>query len=165
MLTVQHIHLQHKGGALKPISSVGARRLKLHSVHSCPNGDKWQVNTPNGLSLYWSAAHFSFHNNNARGESSLLGLLVREWLGEEIGPVIILSSTCPSCGVPPSLTRRLLNPDEILTQQRLACYSWSHHCTRMIVSGWSDTEGLVFIGISIMRSIYNAARCMKWPIW
>lgn len=125
MLTVQHIHLQHKGGALKPISSVGARRLKLHSVHSCPNGDKWQVNTANGLSLYWSAAHFSFHNNNARGESSLLGLLVREWLGEEIGPVIILSSTCPSCGVPPSLTRRLLNPDEILTQQRLACYSWS----------------------------------------
>ncbi len=113
--TVQNTHPQRKAGAQGLISSAGAQHLKLHSVHSCPKGDKWQVNTANGLSSDWSATHFSFHNNNAGGESFLSGLLVREWLGEEIGPVIILSSTCPSCRVPPSLTHwryRLLNPDE-----------------------------------------------------
>lgn len=119
-LTVQHIHLEPKAGAQNLISSVVEHLLRLHAVHSCPKGDKWQVNTPNSLSLYWPVAYFSFHDNNAGGETSLLGLLERERLGEEIGPVIILSSTCPSCRVPPSLTHwryRLLNPDEIPAQQ------------------------------------------------
>lgn len=119
-LTAQCIHLQPNAGAQKLITSVVEHRVRLHTVHSCPKGDKWQVNTPNCLSLHWSTAYFSFQNNNARGETSLLDLLEREWLGEEIGPVIILSSTCPSCRVPPSLTHwryRLLNPDEIPAQQ------------------------------------------------
>lgn len=59
-----------------------------------------------------------------------------EWLGEEIGPVIILSSTCPSRRILPSLTHkryRLLNPDEIPAQQWQAYLSWSRCCVRVIV--------------------------------
>lgn len=100
-LTVQYTNLQRKAGAQKDMSG---HPVRLHSVHYCPKGDEWQVYTPNNPSLYWSTAYFSFHNNNAGGETSLLDLLEREWLEEEIGPVIILSSICPSCRVPPSLT-------------------------------------------------------------
>ena len=164
------IHLQHKAGARRWIWSVGERRLKPRRVHSCPKRDKWQVNPPSGLSPRWSAAHFSFRNNNAGGQSFLLGPLVREWLGEETGPVIILSSTCPSCRVPPSLTHwrcRLLNPDEtpgttiasILVRQSPPR---PRDCSRLKIG--ADTEGLAIIGISIMQSIDEVTSCMKGPI-
>lgn len=167
---MQHIHQQHKGGAQILISSVGALHLKLHSVHSRPKGDKWQVNTANGLSLHWSAAHFSSHNNNAGGESFLSGLLVREWLGEEIGPVIILSSTCPSCRVPPSLTHwrnRPLNPDETAAQQWLAYQSCGHHCYKwlFLVEHWIWHWGIGnYWNFNHAVNIRQAASCMKPPI-
>lgn len=116
-LTVQHIHLKHKAGAQKLISSVGVHRLRLHSVHSCPKGDKWQVNTPNGLSLYWSAAHFSFHNNNAGGRLLFVGPAGAwmTWGGNRPSNYSFLHLSLLSRPAA-SLTHwrcRLLNPDEI----------------------------------------------------
>lgn len=64
-LTAEDIHLQHMRSLQNRSHQLALRCLNLQSVHSCPKGDKWQVNTPNSLSLYSSTAHFSFASNNA----------------------------------------------------------------------------------------------------